>query len=185
MWSEHHDDAERVHAVLPNCLGRFGLQLEPSKTKLVAFGCYAVRDSKRNKRKLASVDFLGFTHFCTRNRKGNFQVGRKTAKKRQARSMANIGRVMAIVRHRPLREQAAEINQVLRGHYAYYGLGGNFLHLQRFYRFCEWYWRRMHSSRSQRGSVNWEKFQRFMEAYPLAAPRLCVPYDRMQALAVL
>lgn len=107
-----------------------------------------------------ALDFLGFSHFCTRNRKGNFQVGRKTAKKRQARSMANLSKLMAIVRHRPLREQAAEINQVLRGHYAYYGLGGNFCHLQRLYRFCEWYWRRMLSSRSQRGNVNWEKFRR-------------------------
>ena len=182
---QHHHDAERVHAVLPKRLGKFGLQLEPNKTKLVAFGRYAARNSKLQKRKLESVDFLGFTHFCTRNRKGNFQVGRKTAKKRQARSMANIGRVMAIVRHRPLREQVAEINQVLRGHYAYYGLRGNFRHLQRFYRFCEWYWRRMLGSRSQRGNVSWEKFQRIKAAYPLAAPRLSVPYNRMQALAVL
>ena len=178
-------DAERVYAVLPKRLGKFGLQLEPSKTKMVAFGRFAARDSKLQGTKMEGIDFLGFTHFCTRNRKGNFQVGRKTAKKRQARSMANLNRLMGIVRHRPLREQASEINQVLRGHYSYYGLGGNFRKIQRLYRFCEWYWRRMLCSRSQRGNVNWEKFQRIKAANPLCAPRLYVPYSRMQALAVL
>ena len=178
-------DAERVYAVLPKRLGKFGLQLEPSKTKMVAFGRFAARDIKLQGTKMEGIDFLGFTHFCTRNRKGNFQVGRKTAKKRQARSMANLRRLMGIVRHRPLREQASEINQVLRGHYSYYGLGGNFRQIQRLYRFCEWYWRRMLCSRSQRGNVNWEKFQRIKAANPLRAPRLYVPYSRMQALAVL
>jgi RNA-directed DNA polymerase len=182
---QYPSDAKRVYAVLPKRLGKFGLQLEPTKTKLVAFGRFAARDSKLHGTKLEAVDFLGFSHFCTRNRKGNFQVGRKTAKKWQARSMAHLTRLMGIIRHRPIREQVAEINQVLRGHYLYYGLGGNFGYLQRMHRFCEWRWRRMLCRRSQRGNVTWEKFQRIKAVYPLCAPRLHVPYSRMQALAVL
>jgi len=29
------------------------------------------------------------------------------------------------MRHSPLREQAYHLNQMLRGHYAYYGIAGN------------------------------------------------------------
>ena len=35
---EHRDDAERVMAVLPKRLGRYGLTLQPDKTRLVPFG---------------------------------------------------------------------------------------------------------------------------------------------------
>ena len=182
---QHPSDAKRVYTVLPKRMGKFGLHLEPTKTKIVAFGRFAARDSKLHGTKMEAVDFLGFSHFCTRNRKGNFQVGRKTAKARQARSMTHLTRLMGMIRHRPICEQAAEINQVLRGHYLYYGLGGNIRHLRRLHRFCAWCWRRVLCRRSQRGYVNWEKFQRILAAYPLCAPRLQVLYSRMKALAVL
>jgi hypothetical protein len=86
------------------------------------------------------------------------QVGRKTEKARIARCLAKLTRVMGIVRHRRLAEQAAEINQILRGHYAYYGMGGNLRSLHRLHRACERCWRRILSSRSQRGKLTWEKF---------------------------
>ncbi len=185
MCFQYRSDAERVHRSLGKRLGRFGLQLEPSKTNLVEFGRYAARDSKRRAQKLETITFLGFTHYCTRNRAGNFMVGRKTAKARHARFVAKVTRVMAIVRHRNLAEQAAEINQVLRGHYAYYGMGGNFRTLHRLHRTCERCWRRMLSSRSQRGNVTWEQFHKIKRTFPLWQPRLYVPYSRMKDLAVL
>jgi group II intron reverse transcriptase/maturase len=185
MCFQYRSDAERVYGSLGRRLGKFGLQMEPNKTKLVEFGRFAARHSKRRKCKLQTVTFLGFTHFCTRNRAGNFMVGRRTAKARFARSLAKLTRLMAIIRHRRLAEQAAEINQVLRGHYAYYGLGGNLQSLHRLHRACERCWRRMLSTRSQRGKVTWEKFHKIKKTFPLCPPKLSLPYSRMQALAVL
>lgn len=182
---QYRSDAQNVHRALEVRLAKFSLQLEPTKTKLVEFGRFAARDAKRRGRKLETVTFLGFTHFCTRNRKGNFAVGRKTAKARYARCLAKVTELMGIVRHRPLAEQAAEINQVLRGFYAYYGMGGNLRTLHRLHRICERCWRRMLSSRSQRGKVTWEKFHTIKQSFPLCRPRLYVPYTRMKALAVL
>ncbi len=54
-------------------------------------------------------------------------------------------------RHLPLGEQVANLNQVLREHYAYYGIGGNFRTLQRAHRFAERYWYKMLRSRSRKG----------------------------------
>jgi group II intron reverse transcriptase/maturase len=131
MCFQYRSDAESVHRDLKKRLGKFGLQLEPSKTNMVEFGRFAARDSKRHGRKLKTVTFLGFTYFCTRNRAGKFTVGRKTDKTRYARFLAKLTRVMAIVRHRCLVEQAMEINQILQGHYAYFGMGGNLRTLDR------------------------------------------------------
>jgi hypothetical protein len=47
---------------------------------------------------------------------------------------------MREIRHRSLKEQAEAINQILRGHYAYYGLAGNFWSLRKVYRRVARYW---------------------------------------------
>jgi RNA-directed DNA polymerase len=52
------------------------------------------------------------------------------------------------MRHLPIRQQTDCLNQMLRGHYAYYGIAGNLRALQRVHRAVERYWRKMLSSRS-------------------------------------
>jgi RNA-directed DNA polymerase len=113
-------------------LGKFSLELEAKKTRLVEFGRFALRMTKEEGKRLKTIYFLGFTHFCTRNRKGNFMVGRKTEKSRFRRSIQGIQSLMREIRHYSLREQGEKINQVLRGHYAYYGVGGNLNRCSRF-----------------------------------------------------
>lgn len=178
---QYRADAICFKEILPKRLGKFSLNLEQTKTKLVEFGRFASTHAEKPK----TVYFLGFTHFCTRNRKGNFTVGRKTEKTRHRRCITNLSRKMEIIRHKSLSEQALEINQILLGIYAYYGMGGNIGRLQKVYRFTERYWRKMLSSRSQRGIITWEKFQKIKETFPLRRPRLYVPYSMMKSYVVL
>jgi hypothetical protein len=89
------------------------------------------------------------------------------------------------MRHSPIREQADAINQVLRGHYGYYGIAGNIRALQRVHRAVERYWRKMLSSRSWQGEVRWKVFHRVKERFPLLRPKLYLPYRELQALAAL
>jgi RNA-directed DNA polymerase len=127
--------------LIPGCAGgetwKFSLELEPKTTRLVEFGRFALRMAKEKGKKLETIYFLGFTHFCTRNRKGNFMVGRKTEKSRFRWSVQNIQTLMREIRHYSVREQVEKIAQVLRGHYAYYGVGGNFKSLFMIYRYAE------------------------------------------------
>ena len=182
---QYRSDALRFQDALRERLGKFSLELEPNKTRLVEFGRYAHQHAKERERKLETIYFLGFTHFCTRNRKGNFMVGRKTEKTRFKRSVGKLRRLMREVRHYSLREQAEKINQILRGHYAYYGLGGNLGSLQRIYTITEIYWRKMLCSRCWKGYVTWEKFYKIKQYYPLKKPKLSLPFAKMQAFAVL
>lgn len=133
----------------------------------------------------AVLNTLGFTHFCKRNKRGNFMVGRKTEKSRLKRSIASLTETMRTIRHYSLKEQTTEINQILRGHYAYYGMGGNIDSLKRIYRFVINYWHKMLSSRSQKGYVPWEKFEIIKTTFPLQIPRLRIPYSRMKSYSVL
>jgi hypothetical protein len=89
------------------------------------------------------------------------------------------------MRHLPVREQVINLNRVLRGLYVYYGIAGNLRALQKVHRFVIRYWRKMLCSRSRKGNVPWEAFQRIMDRFPLQRPKLRLPYRELQALAVL
>jgi hypothetical protein len=160
--------------------------LEPSKTKLVEFGRFAQTHApKRGRNRPETIYFLGFTLYCTRNQKGNFKVGMRTEKSRLQRGLAHLRDLMRRMRHLSLREQAINLDRVLRGHYAYYGIAGNFRALQKVHRFVEWYWHKMLSSRSREGHLPWEIFQQIKVRHPLPRPKLHLPYRELQALAVL
>jgi len=183
---QYREDAIRFQNVLRRRLGKFGLELEPAKTKLVEFGRFAARHAgKRGRKRPETMYFLGFTLYCTRNRKGNFKVGFRTEKSRLRRSMAHLSDLMRRMRHLPVREQAVNLNRVLRGHYGYYGIAGNFRALQKVHRFVERYWQKMLNSRSREGSVTWEVFHKIKERFPLQRPRLQLNYVEFKSYAVL
>src|SRR6266446_3165416 len=162
---QYRSDAIRVQDALRLRLGKFGLTLEPTKTKLVEFGRFAQKHAgKRGRNRPETIYFLGLTLYCTRNRKGNFQVGMRTEKSRLRRSLTSLQELMQRIRHHTISEQAGEINAVLRGHYAYYGVAGNLRSLVKVYRVVERYWRRMLCSRSWAGRrLTWDAFNRIKE----------------------
>src|ERR1700684_2147028 len=183
---QYRADALRVQEALAKRLSRFNLTLEPAKTKLVEFGRYAQRHAgKHGRKRPETIYFLGFTLYCTRNRKGNFRIGMRTEKSRLRRALMRLQEQMRLMRHSPLPEQVAHLNQMLRGHDAYYGIAGNLRSLLKVHRAVERYWRKILSSRSWHGAVPWEQFQRIKSQFPLLKPKLHFSYPQLQALAKL
>lgn len=183
---QYRADALRVQEALRKRLRKFHLTLEPNKTRLVEFGRFAQRHaSKRGRKRPETLYFLGFTLYCTRNRKGRFKVGMRTEKSRLRRSLNQLYDRMRRIRHLPLAEQVVRLNRALLGHYAYYGIAGNLRSLQRVYRAVERYWRHMLCSRSRKGFVAWRTFQKIKTRYPLQRPRLVLPYRQLRTIAVL
>ena len=149
--------------------------------KLVEFGRFAQNHSpKRGRKRPETIYFLGFTLYCTRNRQGNFRVGLRTEKTRVRRSLGHLSELMRRTRHLPVREQAINLSRVLRGHYAYYGIVGNFRALRTVHRFAEHSWRKILSSRSRTAYLIWEAFERITQAHPLPRPKLRLSYTDLQ-----
>ena len=173
---QYRADALRVQTVLRKHLEKFGLALEPNKTKLVEFGRFAQRHaSKRGRRRPETIYFLGFTLYCTQNRSSNFKVGVRTEKSRIRHSLAQLRDLMRRMRHLPVREQVINLNRVLRGHYTYYGIAGNFRALQRVHRAVERYWRKMLSSRSRAGNISGKYSIGSRNGFRYSAPGCCFP----------
>lgn len=174
------------HKALQKRLNKFKLELEPNKTRLIEFGRFASRHAKaKGQKKPETLYFLGFTHYCTRNRQGNFMVGRKTEKQRIKRSIGKVQETMRKIRHQSLEEQSRQISQILQGHYAYYGVAGNMKWLLKVYQATEKCWRRMLSSRSQKSYVTWEEFLNIKTLFPLSRPKVFIPYNRLKAYVML
>ncbi|WP_376785733.1 reverse transcriptase domain-containing protein [Ruminiclostridium cellobioparum] len=112
---QYRADAIKLREVLEKRLAKFSLQLEPNKTRLVEFGRFSSKHAKKRERKMETIYFLGFTHFCTRNRKGNFMVGRKTEKSRFKRSVKKITDKMREIRHWSIKDQVNKINEIVKG----------------------------------------------------------------------
>ena len=99
----------------------------PNKTKLVEFGRFAARHApKRGRRRPETIYFVGCTLYCTRNRGRGYKVGMRTEQARVRRTLATLRDLMWRMRHLPVREQALNLNRLLQGHYAYFGVAGNF-----------------------------------------------------------
>jgi hypothetical protein len=60
----------------------------------------------------------------------------------------------------------------VQGHYAYYGITGNFASLVSFYRGVEETWRRWLDRRSQRSSMPWKRYKLLLRTYPLPQPKI-------------
>lgn len=164
-------DARKVLEVLPKRFARYGLSLHPDKTRLMPFK-HPDASGVHSGRHAGSFDFLGFTHYWGRSRKGKWTVCRKTAKDRLKRALRAISRWCRENRHRPVSEQRDELAAKLRGLYQYYGITGNGRSLSQLRHMAARLWHKWLSRRSQRGRLNWERFNRLLRNYPLPAPRI-------------
>jgi RNA-directed DNA polymerase len=166
-------DAERFRSELVVRLAEFGLEVEPSKTKVLAFGRSAQGRARRQGRsKPETFDFLGFTHFCGRTRDGKrFHVKRVTAKKKFKAKLAAIKAWLKLNRAR-LRTRALweQICVKIRGHFAYYGVTGNFWSLDRFLAEVKQLLFQWLNRRGGRRHMTWEQFTRMQRSFPF--PRL-------------
>jgi group II intron reverse transcriptase/maturase len=170
----HEEDARRVLAVLPKRFGKYGLTIHPDKTRLVPF----VRPSAataRGESSPGSFDFLGFTHYWSRSKTGNWVVKRKTARRRFQRAVKTIAVWCRRNRHWSLGEQHRALRRKLVGHFTYYGLIGNLAALQRFRHEVAGVRRKWLSRRHRSGPLSWRRFTALLRRFPLPVPRAGAP----------
>jgi group II intron reverse transcriptase/maturase len=170
-------DARRMLEVLPKRFGKYGLSLHPDKTRLVRFerpGPAEGSGRTQPHETPRSFDFLGFTHFWERSRRGRWMVKRKTSSDRITRFLLRINEWCRGNRHAPLNWQHAQLLSKLRGHGGYYGITGNSLSLSSVHQRAKLIWRKWLSRRSRKSSTAWKKFQLLLRRYPLPNLRICV-----------
>jgi group II intron reverse transcriptase/maturase len=175
MGFQYADDARAMAEALRRRVGEFHLTLHEEKTRLIEFGRLpSLARERSGRQRCATFAFLGFTHYCGRTRDGRFVVKRQTQSKRLSKKLQGLRQEAQQRRHTPIADQHTWLSQVLRGHYAYFGLPSNFRMLMTFHQQVRALWYRALRRRSQRG-LSWERFHTLLERFPLPRPRITHP----------
>jgi group II intron reverse transcriptase/maturase len=170
MAFSNETDARRVLDVLPKRLGKYGLTLHPTKTRLLEFRPWSGGDQPPS-RGQRSFDFLGLTHYWGQSRRGSWVVKQKTAASRFSRALGRVAQWIRVHRHEPVGWQHQQLVRKLRGHDNYYGVVGNSDALYRFRRELLRTWRKWLDRRSAKARMSWERFQRVArQRFPFPAP---------------
>jgi RNA-directed DNA polymerase len=151
----------------------FNLEIHPTKSRRLSFGRYEVENAKRQQRQANTFDFLGFTHYCTRSRKGRFKVGRKTSQKKFKAKCKAMNLWLKTIRNKfKCKEWWKTLAAKLRGHYQYYGVSENYRGIERFYKETIRLLRKWLNRRSQKRKMSWVKLWSYLEKYTLPKPRI-------------
>lgn len=156
-------DAREVYVRLHERFAQFGLKLHPEKTRVLDF-------KRPGKGRPEVFDFLAFRHYWAKSRKGNWVVKRKTAKSRLARALVRMNVWCRSNRHESLKYQHLRLCQKLTGYYAYFGITGNSKSIGKYYYQVKVLWRKWLNRRSQRSRMDWGKFNKLLNHYPLPRP---------------
>lgn len=167
---EKETDAIRIREVLPKRLAKYKLILNEEKTKVVKFS----REKMRNGIPQETFNFLGFTFYWGKTRKGKIVPKLKTSSKTMDTKLEKVKVWIKDTRNKiKMKEIWGTFCSKLRGHIQYYGVSFNIKQTQKF---C-WEATRLVfkwlNRRSQKKSFTWEQFIKFMERFPLPKAHIC------------
>ena len=177
---EHRSDAERFLAELRLRMAEFDLELHPDKTRLIEFGRHAASDrADRGDGKPETFDFLGFTHICSRSRKGRFQLARHTRRDRKQAKLLELTEDLRHRWHQDVAEQGRWLGSVVRGFFAYHAVPTNSRALSAFRHHVIELWRRALRRRSQKDRTSWTDMDRLADRF-LPKPRISHPWPSVR-----
>lgn len=173
---QHDDDAARFRADLHDRLRKFGLELNPEKTRLIRFGKFAAAQRReQGQGKPDTFDFLGFTHICGKTRAGRFLLLRHTSKARMRAKLVELRDEIRRRRHLPVFEQGRWLRDVVRGYFAYHAVPTNTDRLAEFRTQVARHWHKAIRRRSQRDRTAWDRMARLVDRW-LPKARVIHPY---------
>lgn len=169
---EYKDDAKRVMDALGRRMEHFGLTLHPDKTRLLPFR----RPPKRREggKGRATFDFVGFTFYWARTKKGCWAMFCKTRSASLRRIIRSVYDWCRRHRHQSVKEQHAALTRRIQGHFNHFGVSGNFRSLLLVLEQARRTWYKWLCRRSQRKRLTWERFADLLRDFPLPKPRIKV-----------
>lgn len=167
---QYDRDAQRIKIALAKRLGKYGLKMNGDKTKLVKFSKYRKQQGESQE----TFDFLGFTFYIGKSRKGYYLVKLKTIGKRFRSKLKKVNEWARNNRNRARMPQIMKAAAAkVRGHIQYYGISHNFAAVATFVYHVRRILFKWLNRRSQRKSFNWDKFAQFLERIKFPEAKIC------------
>lgn len=132
---QYKEEAEKYLRSVKKRLAKFGLEVSEEKTKILEFGRFAARERKKQgKRKPETFEFLGFIHYCSTGKNGQFRAKRKTSGKKFRAKVQEMKQWLRSRMQYKVTDTIKLLNIKLVGHYRYYGITDNTEAVRRYWR---------------------------------------------------
>jgi len=158
-------DAEQFYKLLPERLGKFGLEIATEKTKVLDFSRHSLKTN-------GTFEFLGFEFRWVIRRTGKPGVARRTSPKKLRTSVSAFTMWIKENRHKRTAVLMEKLRPKLRGYYNYYGVRGNADSLVNFAYQTRRLLFKWLNRRSHRHSYTWEGFNELLKQFQVPAPRI-------------
>jgi len=173
ILSQSETETRKIYDRIKGRLKECGLNISERKSGIIEFGKKVWERSRKTGKAMGTFDFLGFTHYCDKSRKGNYKLGRKTSNKKYRQKLVMMNDWLKKIRNTVKVEEWIKIVRMkLIGHYNYYGVSGNYKWMRRYYNQTIRMIYKWINRRSQKKSYNWEKFNRFITYQKLPLPKI-------------
>ena len=168
---QYKEDAENILKAIKRRFEKFGLELSAEKTMLIEFGRFAEQNAKQKNKRPKTFNFLGFTHFIDKTRKGKFKLGRKTNRKKFVTKLKEMNMWLKAIRNQyKIKDWWKVLRSKLRGHFQYYGVSGNYKNIYNFYKETIKLVHKWMNRRSQKKKYNWQRYIEYLKIYELPKP---------------
>lgn len=159
-------EAKHFLKALERRFNKFDLELEPTKTRILPFG--------RFKGTKESFDFLGFTFYNGKTTTGKYRPIVKTSKKKIKQKRENVKKWLHDKMHEPIAMVGDSLKRKVLGHYAYYGINGNYKALVLYYKYIKYTWYRVLRKRGQKNKIKYLDYLRIWQWIRIPEPRVCI-----------
>lgn len=163
---QYEKEAQEFYKLLIERLKKFNLEIAEDKSRILPFGRY--KGTKE------SFDFLGFTHINGKSHWGKYCVIHRTSKKKLKQKREAAKQWLKEHMHESIPETIRKLNKKMIGHYRYYGIYGNFIGLNKFYKYVR---QQLHFTKRRRDQslwLTWKKLGQILKVYPIASPKIYI-----------
>lgn len=163
---QYEDEASRFYKMLIERMNKFKLELAEDKTRILPFG--------RFKGTKEEFNFLGFTLSNGKTLSGKYRPNIKTNKKKLKQKFEVAKKWLHDKMHEPMLEVGLSIRKKIIGHYAYYGINGNYSSLLKYYKYLKYTWYYTLRKRGQKNKIKYLDYLRIWNYLDIPTPKIYV-----------
>lgn len=163
---QYEETARKFYQKLIERMKKFKLELAEDKTRILPFGRF--NGTKE------TFDFLGFTLGNGQTTDGKYRPNIRTSKKKLKQKFETVKKWLHERMHEPIIITGKSLKRKVVGHYAYYGISGNYKSLIKFYEYIKYTWFRVLRKRGQKHKIKYLDFLKIWKYINIPKPKLYV-----------
>ena len=163
---QYEEEARKFYKMLIERMNKFKLELAEDKTRILPFG--------RFKGTKEEFNFLGFTFSNGKTLNGKYRPNIKTNKKKLKQKFEIAKKWLHDKMHEPILEVGLSIRKKIIGHYAYYGINGNYSSLFKYYKYLKYTWYHTLRKRGQKNNIKYLDYLRIWNYLDIPTPKIYV-----------